>query len=107
MTEDTKKRGVLGGIEPDPDKGKPYRHTRRKCLLMMEGMNGDKHGAALKLLIEKRPEDVLDALIAVSDELKREDPDFATPEDYPQSLPEPVGLNWHGSDYRNRGRASA
>jgi hypothetical protein len=67
-----KKHGVLGGLEPDPNKGKPYRHTRRKCLLMMEGMSGDKYGAALKLLIEKRPEDVLDALIAVSPELEAE-----------------------------------
>ncbi len=78
MTEVTKKRGVLGGqlmAYPDmayPDKGQPFRHTRRKCFLMMEGMNGDKYGAALRLLIDKHPGDVLDALIAVSGELERE-----------------------------------
>ena len=67
-TDIPRKRGVLGGVEPDPDRGKPYRNTRRKCRLMMEGMSGDKYAAALSLLIDKRPEDVLDALIEVSGE---------------------------------------
>jgi hypothetical protein len=63
-------RGVLGGIEPDPDKGRPNRHTRAKAKLMIDSLN-DKPGAlalALLLLAEKRPEDTLDALIAASGE---------------------------------------
>lgn len=63
------RRGVLGGLEPDPDKGKPHKNVRRKCRLLMEGMSGDKYAAALRLLIDVRPEETLDALIAASEEL--------------------------------------
>ena len=56
-------RGVLGGVEPDPGKGKPHRHTRAKCLLMLTGMTLDQATTALIVLIDKRPEDALDALI--------------------------------------------
>ncbi len=32
-----------------------------------------------------------------------EDPDFVPPEtDFQHTLPKPVGLNWHGSDYTAR-----
>lgn len=72
MTETPKKRGVLGGLEPDPDKGKPFRHTRSKARLMLEGLDPARAREALRLLIDKHPGDVLDALIEVSPELERE-----------------------------------
>lgn len=61
------KRGILGGAEPDPDAGKPYRHTRQKCRLMMNGMTGDQFRDALLRLLDIRPEDVLSALIYVDE----------------------------------------
>ena len=62
------KRGVLGGIEPDPEAGKPYRHTRQKARLMLADLNEEQVRQALILLLDKRPEDVLDALIKASGE---------------------------------------
>lgn len=65
--------GVIGGAQPDPDKGKPHRHTRQKARLMMDTF-GEGEAAWLKLrlamnhLLDTRPEDVLDALIKASGE---------------------------------------
>jgi hypothetical protein len=61
-------KGVLGGLQPDPDMGKPFRHTRAKARLMMGGLTSTQLTVALELLIEKRPEDALDAMLAASGE---------------------------------------
>ena len=61
-------RGYTG--PPDPDKGKPYRHTQAKIRLML-GLSGGAYPACEDLLTiiirvaEKRPDDVLDAVIDV------------------------------------------
>jgi hypothetical protein len=60
------KRGILGGAQPDPDAGKPFRHTRAKARLMMGTLTTTQQRVALELLIEKRPEDSLDAMISAS-----------------------------------------
>lgn len=55
-----------GWKETDPEKGTPNRHTRAKAALMLQGVEDP---AALKQVIlkltDKRPEDVLDAVLAV------------------------------------------
>jgi hypothetical protein len=56
-------KGVLGGVLPDPDKGKPHRHTRAKARLMLQDLDRSQAFAALELLIDKRPEEVLDAIL--------------------------------------------
>jgi hypothetical protein len=61
-------RGVLGGAQPDPDKGKPFRHTRAKARLMKGTLTSTQLTVALELLIEKHPEDALDAMISASGE---------------------------------------
>jgi hypothetical protein len=66
--------GILAGSDPDgpdPDKGKPFRHTRQKCRLMMRDMGDGQCRKALTLLMDKRPDEVLDALIEVSGDLAR------------------------------------
>lgn len=62
-------KGVLGGVVPDPDKGKAFRHTRAKARLMLGGLTSTQQTVALELLIEKRPEDALDALLGASGEI--------------------------------------
>jgi hypothetical protein len=62
------KRGVLGGIVPDPDAGKSFRHTRAKARLMKDGLTMTQLQVALELLIEKHPVDALDAMISASGE---------------------------------------
>jgi hypothetical protein len=65
-------RGYAG--PPDPDKGKPYRHTQQKIRLLLEGEDLPVYEDLLKIILkiaEKRPEDVLDALVDV---LGREQP---------------------------------
>lgn len=56
-------RGYAGPA--DPEKGQPHRHTRAKISLLMQDIEGGH--LALKTLVlkiaEKRPEEVLDALI--------------------------------------------
>lgn len=61
-------RGILGGAVPDPDKGKPHRHVRARARLMLQGMTPEQHLAAINWLLDKRPEDTLDALIAASED---------------------------------------
>ena len=61
-------RGVLGGIAPDPDKGKSFRHTRAKARLMKGTLTGIQLQVALELLIEQHPESALDAMISASGE---------------------------------------
>jgi hypothetical protein len=61
-------KGVLGGLQPDPDKGKSFRHTRAKARLMMGGLTHTQLTVALQLLIEARPEESLDAMISASGE---------------------------------------
>jgi hypothetical protein len=61
-------RGVLGGAQPDPDKGKPFRHTRAKARLMKSNLTCSQLRVTLELLIEKHPEDALDAMISASGE---------------------------------------
>lgn len=60
-----RKRGVLGGVQPDPDFGKPNRHTRQKCRLMLADLSPAQTHIVLRQLINKRPEDVLDAILEV------------------------------------------
>jgi hypothetical protein len=58
-------RGYTG--PPDPDKGKPNRHTRAKINLMLTDIRED-HLALEQVILkiaEKRPEDVLDAVLYV------------------------------------------
>lgn len=59
-------RGVLGGLQPDPDKGRPHRHTRQKIRLMMQGLSQEQLVTAIKILMDSRPEETLDALITAS-----------------------------------------
>jgi hypothetical protein len=66
------RRGVLGGLEPDPDKGKPHRHTRQKARLMMGGMDDEQLAAVLQIIIDKRPEEALDAILEVAGELEKQ-----------------------------------
>jgi hypothetical protein len=61
-------KGVLGGLQPDPDMGKPFRHTRAKARLVMGTLTTTQQTVALELLIEKRPEDALDAMISATGE---------------------------------------
>ena len=61
-------KGVLGGIVPDPDKGKSFRQSRAKARLMKGTLTSTQLQVALELLIEKRPEDALDAMISASGE---------------------------------------
>lgn len=56
-----------GWTETDPDKGKPHRHTRAKIRLMLADVHDD-HLALANIILkaaEKRPDDVLDAVLAV------------------------------------------
>lgn len=68
-----------GWTDDDPDKGKPYRHTRAKIRLMLDdplaGLPGVCETILLKIA-EKRPEDVLDALLDVLGDGAE---DFCTP----------------------------
>jgi hypothetical protein len=68
MDLDMAPRGVLGGVRPDPDKGKSFRQVRAKARLMKGTLTGTQLQVALELLIEKRPEDALDAMISASGE---------------------------------------
>lgn len=61
-------KGVLGGLQPDPDKGKPYRRTREKARLMISSLNEEQLHGALLYLMDTRPEDLLDALLHVNGE---------------------------------------
>jgi hypothetical protein len=61
-------KGVLGGIEPDPDAGTPYRKVRARAQLMLGTLTSDQQKLALELLIVVRPEEALDALIFASGE---------------------------------------
>jgi hypothetical protein len=61
-------KGVLGGIQPDPDKGKAFRQCRARARLMKGTLTSTQLHVALELMIEKRPEDALDAMIAASGE---------------------------------------
>jgi len=60
-------RGYHG--PPDPGKGTPYRHVRQKIRLLTDGLllntDGERLLSALMAVAEKRPEDVLDAVLAV------------------------------------------
>jgi hypothetical protein len=61
-------RGYAG--PPDPDKGKPYRHTQQKIRLMLDigGDDAPVYEHLLEVILkvaEKRPDDVLDALVEV------------------------------------------
>ncbi|HEY1705532.1 MAG TPA: hypothetical protein VGG75_38085 [Trebonia sp.] len=61
-------RGYAGA--PDPDKGIPYRHVRQKIRLLLSGRlaldaDGEVLLAVLLKVAEKRPDDVLDAVISV------------------------------------------
>jgi hypothetical protein len=60
-------KGVLGGIVPDPDAGKPYRHVRQKLRLrlLMADLGTDDLEAVIWTLAGKRPDAVLDAVLAV------------------------------------------
>lgn len=51
------------GWPEDPDKGKPFRHARARARLMLAEATTAQRAAALDALIERRPNDVLDALI--------------------------------------------
>jgi hypothetical protein len=53
---------------PDPEKGTPYRHTRQKITLMLEPILDDPRAllAVIGKVAEKRPEDVLDAVLFVT-----------------------------------------
>lgn len=61
----TMPRGYTG--PPDPDKGKPYRHTQAKIRLMLKDIEDDPLALVQVILrlAEKRPEDVLDAVTDV------------------------------------------
>ena len=65
-------KGVLGGIQPDPEKGMPYRQVRQKARLLLEDMYASEDINALYntiiSLMTVRPEETLDALIAASGE---------------------------------------
>jgi hypothetical protein len=61
-------RGVLGGLQPDPDKGKPHRHTRAKIRLMIEDMTPVQAIQVISKIMDIRPEETLDAIIAVCGE---------------------------------------
>lgn len=56
----------------DPEKGVPYRHLRDKVTLLTDGLLLNPDGEVLLRVLlkvaEKRPEDVLDAVIAVMDD---------------------------------------
>lgn len=62
-------RGYAG--PPDPDKGVPYRRARAKIMLLLDrpDLPVDTYyqlmNSVLLKLAEKRPEDVLDAVLAV------------------------------------------
>lgn len=61
-------RGVLGGLVPDPDKGKSFRQCRAKARLMKGTLTSTQLQVALELMIEKHPQDSLDAMISASGE---------------------------------------
>lgn len=48
--------------------GKPFRHTRAKARLMLTDLTETQLKAALAALIEKRPEDALDAILEATGE---------------------------------------
>lgn len=59
-----------GWNEEDPDKGKPHRHVQAKIRLMLgDHLYGNESAELLGKIVlkiaEKRPEDVLDAVLAV------------------------------------------
>lgn len=61
-------RGYAG--EADPDKGKPYRHTRQKIRLLLTEPELPVYEKLLEIilhLMETRPEEVLDSVTAVLD----------------------------------------
>jgi TnpA family transposase len=59
-----------GWNETDPEKGQPNRHTRAKIRLMMQDILEDHFAlrAVIDKIAEKRPEDVLDAVLWVTDQ---------------------------------------
>lgn len=64
-------KGVLGGLEPDPDKGRPHRHTRAKIQLLILDARHDP--VTLTRVIDKvaetYPGAVLDAVLeAIGDQ---------------------------------------
>jgi hypothetical protein len=61
-------RGYAGPA--DPLKGVPYRHTRAKITLLLQDIADDHLAltAVLMRVAEKRPEDVLDAVIWVTED---------------------------------------
>lgn len=61
-------RGYAG--PPDPDKGRPNRHTRAKIALMLgDHLYGSESAELLGKIVlkvaDRRPEDTLDAVLAV------------------------------------------
>jgi hypoxanthine-guanine phosphoribosyltransferase len=59
-----------GWNEADPEKGQPNRHTRAKIRLMMQDILDDPLAlrAVIDKIAEKRPEDVLDAVLWVTED---------------------------------------
>jgi hypothetical protein len=57
--------GILGGAIPDPDFGKPHRHTRAKVMLLMQDVDDEQRERVILMLLDKHPESVLDAVIKV------------------------------------------
>lgn len=59
-------RGYAG--PEDPDKGKPYRHTRAKIDLMLTEPDLPTYGQLLEIitwLADQRPVDVLNAIVGI------------------------------------------
>lgn len=63
-------RGYVG--PPDPEKGQPHRHTRAKIELLMKPIMNDPLALAAVIgrIAQKRPDDVLDAVIYVVNDEK-------------------------------------
>jgi hypothetical protein len=55
-------------VHPDPDKGKPYRHTRQRIRLLIPDLTYNQREAVLWELMEKHPDEVLDAVLKVRGE---------------------------------------
>lgn len=52
----------------DPTVGKPFRHTRDRARLLLADLTPPQLAIALTILINKRPEDALDAIIEATGE---------------------------------------
>jgi hypothetical protein len=60
-----------GWNRQDPKKGVPYRHTRAKIELLLLGATAHDLFTVIGKVADKRPDDVLDAVIAVMDDEAR------------------------------------